>query len=198
MAPGSCTASTRKAKATCSSKRRGARLRRSRSARTGTIYAACVGDKSHNPLPPLPVQGTASITITVVQPESLQAANASTSVPEGTEIYALTEGQAPRELWSSKDDIVYALALEPDGLLALSGNRGHIFRIQDDGSYRRRRPFAGATGPQPGCQPRAPRDYIIGTGNTGKVFLTGRVGNARIRQRCSRCRSVCPLWPRGD
>ena len=26
----------------------------------GTIYAACVGDKSHNPLPPLPVQGIAS------------------------------------------------------------------------------------------------------------------------------------------
>ena len=52
----------------------------------GTIYAACVGDKSHNPLPPLPVQGAASITITVVQPESLQAANASASVPEGTEI----------------------------------------------------------------------------------------------------------------
>ena len=58
----------------------------------GTIYAACVGDKSRNPLPPLPVQGIASITITVVQPQSLQAANASASVPEGTEIYALARG----------------------------------------------------------------------------------------------------------
>ena len=101
----------------------------------GTIYAACVGDKSRNPLPPLPVQGVASITITVVQPQSLQAANASSSVPEGTEIYALSEGQAPRSLWSSKDAIVYALAARPDGLLALSGNRGQIYRIQDDGSY---------------------------------------------------------------
>ena len=101
----------------------------------GTIYAACVGDKSRNPLPPLPVQGIASITITVVQPQSLQAANASASVPEGTEIYALDEGQAPRKLWSSKDDIVYALAARSDGLLAISGNRGHIFRIHDDGSY---------------------------------------------------------------
>ncbi len=42
----------------------------------------------------------------------------------------LTEGQAPRKLWSGKDEIVYALAARPDGLLALSGNRGHIFRIQ--------------------------------------------------------------------
>ena len=101
----------------------------------GTIYAACVGDKSRNPLPPLPVQGIAAVTVTVVQPQSLQAANASASVPEGTEIYALAEGQAPRKLWSGKDEIVYALAVRRDGLLALSGNRGRIFLIQDDGSY---------------------------------------------------------------
>ena len=73
-----------------------------------------------------------------MQPGSLQAANASTSVPEGTEIYALKEGQAPRKIWSGKDEIVYALAARHDGLLALSGNRGRIFRIQDDGSLRRR------------------------------------------------------------
>ena len=30
---------------------------------------------------------------------------------------------------------MYALAARPDGLLALSGNRGRIFRIQPDGSY---------------------------------------------------------------
>ena len=101
----------------------------------GTIYAASVGDKSHNPLPPLPVQGVGSITITIVQPGSLQAANASTSVPEGTEVYALSEGQAPRKVWSSKDDIVYALSAQADGVLALSGNRGHIFRIQANGDY---------------------------------------------------------------
>ncbi len=50
----------------------------------GTIYAACVGDKGHNALPPLAVQGGATITITVVQPGSLQAANSSTSIPEGS------------------------------------------------------------------------------------------------------------------
>ena len=58
----------------------------------GTIYAACVGDKSRNPLPPLPVQGIGSVTITIVQPESLQAANTSASVPEGTDIYASDGG----------------------------------------------------------------------------------------------------------
>src|SRR5512146_702714 len=36
----------------------------------GSIYAADVGDKSRNPLPPLPVQGIGTATITIVQPSS--------------------------------------------------------------------------------------------------------------------------------
>ena len=102
---------------------------------TGTIYAASVGDKSRNPLPPLPVQGTGVVTFTVVPPGSLQVANQSISAPEGTEIYALQEGQAPRKIWSGKDEVVYALASRSDGLLALTGNRGRVFRIEDDGTY---------------------------------------------------------------
>ena len=137
----------------------------------GTIYAASVGDKSRNPLPPLPVQGIGSITITIVQPGSVQATNASTSVPEGTDVYALREGQAAQKLWSSKDDIVYALAAQPNGLLALSGNRGHIFRIQSDGTYadvahleaQQGLSLAHGTG----------QDLLIATGNTGKLFMLG-------------------------
>jgi hypothetical protein len=138
----------------------------------GTIYAACVGDKSRNPLPPLPVQGTSSITITVVQPQSVQAANASASVPEGTEIFALTEGQAPRSLWSSKDSIVYALAARPDGLLAFSGNRGQIYRIQDDGSYTDVAHLQAQQGLSLAAGPNA-QTVIVGTGNIGKVFELG-------------------------
>jgi outer membrane protein assembly factor BamB len=142
----------------------------------GTIYAACMGDKSRNPLPPLPVQGIASVSITVVQPQSLQAANASASVPEGTEIFALTEGQAPRSLWTSKDAIVYGLAARPDGLLALSGNRGRIYRIQDDGSYadvahleaQQGLSFA-ADSPSGSGAGR----LFVGAGNTGKVYELG-------------------------
>ena len=96
----------------------------------GTIYAASVGDKSRNPLPPLPVQGIGTVTFTVVQPGSLQAVNASTSAPEGTEIYALTEGQAPRKFGRGKEEVVYALAARTDGVLALSGNRGRVFRFR--------------------------------------------------------------------
>jgi sugar lactone lactonase YvrE len=137
----------------------------------GTIYAACVGDKSRNPLPPLPVQGIGSVTVTIVQPDSLQAANTSASVPEGTDIYSLTEGQAPRKLWSGKDEIVYALAARADGLLALSGNRGRIFRIQDDGSYADIAHLQAQQGLSLALvQTPDASAVIIGTGNTGKVF----------------------------
>jgi len=138
----------------------------------GTIYAASVGDKSHNPLPPLPVQGVGTISFTIVQPGSLQAANASTSTPEGTEVYALVEDQAPRKIWSSKDDIVYALDAQPDGVLAISGNRGHIFRIQKNGDYAdiahvEAQQGLSLTNAQDGA-------VLIGTGNTGKLYTLGK------------------------
>jgi hypothetical protein len=139
-------------------------------ARDGTIYAADVGEKGHNPLPPLPVQGVGAITFTIVQPASLQAANTSTSLPEGSEIYALQEGQAPRKIWSGKDEVVYALAERTDGLLALSGNRGHIFRIQPDGTYAdvahldAQQGLSLAT-----AEPEGKASVLIGTGNTGKL-----------------------------
>jgi hypothetical protein len=137
----------------------------------GTIFAASVGDKSHNPLPPLPVQGIGAITITIVQPGSMQAANASASIPEGTEVYALQDGQAARKVWSSKDDIVYALAAQPGGVLALSGNRGHIFRIQANGDYA---DVAHLDAQQGLClAAQASADLLIGTGNTGKLYTLG-------------------------
>ena len=140
----------------------------------GTIYAASVGDKNRNPLPPLPVQGIGVTTMTIVQPGSLQAANASASVPEGSEIFALTEGQAPRKIWSGKDEIVYALSAQPDGLLALTGNRGRVFRIMSDGSFadvahlKAQQGLSLAVAPHAGNSDNAA--ILIGTGNTGKLY----------------------------
>ena len=143
----------------------------------GTIYAASVGDKSHNPLPPLPVQGQPSVIISIMQPGSLLAANSSASVPEGSEIYALTPAddakpQAPRRVWAGKDEIVYALASRKDGLLALTGNRGHIFRIADDGSYA----DVAHVDAQQGLSLAVGADgVLVGTGNTGKLVTLGAI-----------------------
>lgn len=141
----------------------------------GVIYAAGVGKKGGNPLPPLPVQGQGSVTIRIEQPGSTQSANQSTTLPEGTQIYALKQGQAPRTLWTSTHDIVYALAMRPDGLLALSGNRGRIYLIHSDGSYA----DIGHLDAQQGlCMAVEPKSssrsgLLIGSGNTGKLFLLG-------------------------
>jgi hypothetical protein len=139
----------------------------------GTVYAASVGDKSRNPLPPLPVQGTGMVTFTVVQPGSLQNANQSSSAPEGTEIYALEEGQAPRKIWSGKDEVVYALTASPDGLLALSGNRGRIFRIQDDGAFADIAHLEAQQGLSLAVESNPIKQVLIGTGNTGKLYTLG-------------------------
>jgi WD40 repeat protein len=147
----------------------------------GTIYAASVGDKSHNPLPPLPVQGQGSITITVVQqPGSLQAANTSVSVPEGSEIYELTppdeaRPQAPRRIWAGKDEIVYALSAQKDGLLALTGNRGHIFKIYDNGDYADIAHLDAQQGLSLASNADDAGTILIGTGNTGKLVRLGAI-----------------------
>jgi len=139
-------------------------------AANGTVYAASVGDKSRNPLPPLPVQGIGTVTFTVLQPGSLQAVNASTSAPEGTEIYALSEGQAPRKIWSGKEEIVYAMTARPDGLLALSGNRGRVFRIQENGDFADVAHVDAQQGLSFAVGNETKGGLLIGTGNTGKLY----------------------------
>ena len=133
----------------------------------GTVYAADVGDKSHNPLPQLPVQAGIGITISFVQPGSMQAANASSALPEGTEVYALTPNQAPHKIWSGKDEIVYQLSANGDDLLALTGNRGRLFAIRKNGSFS---DIAHLDAQQAVSLTSAPDGWLIGTGNTGKLY----------------------------
>jgi hypothetical protein len=137
----------------------------------GTIYAADVGDKNHNPLPQLPVQsGSIGISISFVQPGSVQAANASTALPEGTEIFALKPNEAPRKVWAGKDEIVYQLAATADGLTALTGNRGRIFTIHADGSYS---DVAHLDAQQAVALAPTTNGWLVGTANTGKLYRLG-------------------------
>jgi len=119
------------------------------------------------------VQCTGMVTFTVVQPGSLQNANQSSSAPEGTEIYALEEGQAPRKIWSGKDEVVYALAAGADGLLALSGNRGRIFRIQDNGAFADIAHLEAQQGLSLAVESNPTNQVLIGSGNTGKLYTLG-------------------------
>lgn len=135
----------------------------------GVIYAAAVGEKGRASLPPLPVQGNTSVTatITIVQPGSVQAFNGNTVIPDGSEIYEIAANGAPRKLWSGHDDIVYALRWQPDGLLAATGNRGRIYRIQEDGSYS---DIAHLEASQATGFADSSHGLYVGTANTGKVY----------------------------
>ena len=68
----------------------------------GTIYAAGVGNKGRGNLPPLPVTGQASatVTLTIVQPGSVQAFSGNSLIPDGSELYAIPKGDGPpRKIW---------------------------------------------------------------------------------------------------
>ena len=162
-------------RATCSSMLPAAKSPRVAVAANGTIYAANVGDKSHNPLPPLPVQGMGTVTITIVQPGSLQAANSSTSLPEGRDLCA-QRNQAPRKLWAGKDDIVYALARAPMAC-SPSPEIADTSSASERRQLCRHRPPQRAAGAEPGDLPGPDRHPRFGTGNTGKIFMLGLRGN---------------------
>src|SRR5579884_877332 len=136
----------------------------------GTIYASAVGGKGQTTLPPLPVQGQPSVstTITFMQPGSVQAFNGNTVIPDGSEVYALPPHSAPHKIWSDRDDIVYSLHWTTQGLLAATGNRGRIYRIQDNGDYA---DIAHIEASQAIGFADSPQGLYIGTANTGKIYL---------------------------
>ena len=142
----------------------------------GTLWVANAGDKSHTPLPALPVSsGGQSITITFSQPGSVQAANASSTLPDGTEIDALTDGQAPRKIWQGHDEIVYGLAATANGLLAVTGNQGRILLIQKDGVER---DLAHVNAQQALALVPSGQDWLIATANPGSVYRLADGGSS--------------------
>ncbi|MGC2605578.1 MAG: hypothetical protein WA419_08480, partial [Silvibacterium sp.] len=134
----------------------------------GAIYAAAVGEKGRETLPPLPVTGNATVTIKIVQPGSVGAFSANTLIPDGSEIDEIAPNGAPRKLWAGRDDIVYALRWTKNGLLAATGNRGRIYRIAEDGSYA---DVAHLESSQATGFADSEHGIYVSTANAGKVYL---------------------------
>lgn len=107
----------------------------------GNLYVAALGDKSRTTLPPFSVHSGPTVTIRIVAPGSIESSTDSTLIPNGTIVYQIAPDGTPRELWASQHDVVYALAWQQSthpgqtGLLAGSGNLGHLYRIFPDGNY---------------------------------------------------------------
>ncbi len=135
----------------------------------GRLYVAAVGEKTKSALPPLPVQGlaVATATITIVTPGSVQASSSNGLIPDGSEVDELSPQGAPRKLWVSRDDVVYALRATPQGLLAATGNRGRIYRVQEDGSFV---DLARAATGQATAFANAADGIYVATSNTGRLY----------------------------
>ena len=157
--------------------------------RAGNIYAAGVGEKragaATGPVGPsamislganAPSTGpqTPGMTLTMtpntlpVGPFPFPGGGAS----GGSDVYRIAPDGSPSRIWTSHEDIVYALAFDShDQLLAGTGNRGHVFAIeaQDEFSDLLKAPASQVTG-----FAKAPGGGLYAaSSNLGKIFVLG-------------------------
>jgi hypothetical protein len=165
--------------------------------RAGNIYAAAVGEKHSGGGPNTAGMAAALLTMGA----NAAAAGAPPQAPGititpapaapqmagpfpfpgggasgGSDVYRIAPDGSPARLWTSHEDIVYALAFDAQGrLLAGTGNRGHVFAItgaatgQDDFSDLLKAPASQVT-----AFAKAPGGGLYAsTSNLGKVFVLG-------------------------
>jgi hypothetical protein len=151
----------------------------------GNIYAAGSGEKHGGSVSSIssPVSISSSPSSTGSQSSSsLSGSSSSTTIPSvlglpsttaaGSEVYRITPDGSPARIWSSREDLVYALAFDQHGrLLAGTGNRGHIFAISNADQYT---DLLKTTASQVTAFARAAGGGLyVSTANLGKVFLLG-------------------------
>jgi hypothetical protein len=155
--------------------------------KAGDIYAAGVGEKRGGttapsfPSAPVSIPASPSISsagaqsgIVITASPSASPASISFPVPGagaagGSEIYRIAPDSSPSRLWSSHEDIVYALAFDQRGrLLAGTGNRGHVFAITGIDEFT---DLLKASATQVTAFASAQGGLFASTSNLGKVFL---------------------------
>jgi len=154
-------------------------------ASNGVIWAAGVGNKAAvvqaapapSPTPtPLPVPSQlGSATQIVISAQSVPrpaSSPAGPTVAGGSDLYRISPDGAPRKVWSSPVDVVYAITFDAQGRPLLgTGNRGKIYRIDSDTISTL---LIDATPTQvTGFGKDQKGDLYAVTGNIGKVFRIG-------------------------
>jgi sugar lactone lactonase YvrE len=133
----------------------------------GNIYAAGTGDKRGGQSGP---PGPTPPVIPAPAPPA-GAPMVGTVNLGGSDIYMIAPDGQPRKLWSSREDIAYALAFDTSGrLIAGTGNKGRIYAIEKNGDYV---DLLKASASQITGFARAPKGLYCSTSNLGKVFLLG-------------------------
>ncbi len=159
--------------------------------RAGNIYAAGVGEKRAGSGGTAASTALAMLNLNASAPAATgtQGTGAGTTpspsaVPSGpfpfpgggssggSDIFKIAPDGSPSRIWTSHEDIVYALAFDAhDHLLAGTGNRGHVFAIEgaDEFSDLLKAPASQVTG-----FAKAPGGALYASSsNLGKIFLLG-------------------------
>ena len=147
----------------------------------GTIYASAIGEKPRVGVGQAPTmvitnaQGTTTITgggaINAAQGQGQQPFNPFPTVLSSS-IYRISTKGTPEELWTSREDLVYALGFGQDGrVLAGTGNNGSLLVIDGRGVYAQ---LAKAGSAQiTGIARSAAGKVFLCTANPGKVISVG-------------------------
>ena len=151
----------------------------------GNLYVSAVGEKTFSaPLPARPqvteTQPTQNFTMTVT-PAGAQVGAVPLAQPGGftpfpavnsSSVYKISADGSPEELWSSRDQVVYALALLANGKLIFgTGNEGAVVELEGNHVYSRlvkavsRQITSIAAGPG--------GKMFLAAANPGKVFSLG-------------------------
>ena len=159
--------------------------------RTGNIYAAGVGEKRGGSAGSGISAAAAMLNMNASAPAAAgpqgpgiaitPSPNATPTGPfpfpgggssGGSDVYKIAPDGSPSRIWTSHEDIVYALVFDShDHLLAGTGNRGHVFAIDgaDEFSDLLKAPASQVTG-----FAKAPGGALYAaSSNLGKIFLLG-------------------------
>jgi len=159
---------------------------------SGNIYAAAVGNKTPRQ-PQIGVNPAAAQQLAAAfQAAAAHAAGAAAAQPAtvgtpaaapmifpqfpsptgGSEVYKIASDGSPESLWSSPQDVVYALGFSPENHLLLgTGNHGEVIELTDNQMFSS---LASADASQVTSLAMGPGHKVyVATANPGKVFTLG-------------------------
>lgn len=145
----------------------------------GAIYASAIGEKQRAGQPPSAIittpQGATTITGGgVITGGQVQPQQPFVPFPQllSSSIYRINADGAPEELWSSREDVVYALGVASDGrLLAGTGNNGTLLAVDGHGVFAHL--AKSGTSQITGIARNSSGKVFLCTANPGKIFSVG-------------------------
>jgi len=145
----------------------------------GTIYVSAIGEKPRVGQAPSAIISTPQGTTTITAGGVVGAGQVPPQQPFvpfpaviSSSIYRISAEGAPEELWSSREDVVYALGLASDGrLLAGTGNSGTLLAVDGHGIFAH---LAKSGSVQiTGIVRNSAGKTFLCTANPGKVYSVG-------------------------